>query len=171
MTKKQTVDLYTTKDVTTVREQLLLEQEGYDKLTLTKVLPKQACLDHNHDTLLVRAVLNRQTNAALGKLEGVYTRYLKHWYEGSLPNFLRQAAVYLEREDDTRWRHPHFLKKIKTSFNKLNEAQKKSVLTGLGYYEGNNGKERKEIFSSVVLDRELGYEIINNKLKEISNGN
>ena len=164
-----TFDLYTVKDIKEVREQLLLEQEGYDKLTLTKVLPKQACLDHSHDTLLVRAVLNRQTNAALGKLEGVYTRYLSYWYEGSLSNFLRQAAEYLERPDDARWRHLHWLRKVKTSFNKLNEAQKKGVIVGLGYEDGTNGKQRKEIFAKIILDRDLGYEIINNKLKGILN--
>jgi hypothetical protein len=163
-----TKDLYTVTDVKTVREELLTEQEGYDKLTLTKILPKQACLDHSHDTLLVRAVLNRQTNAALGKLEGVYTRYLRHWYEGSLSNFLRQAAAYIEGKDDSRWRHPHWIKKVKTSFNKLNEAQKSRVLIGLGYEDGANSKARKEIFAKVVLDRELGYEVINNKIKDIN---
>jgi hypothetical protein len=163
-----TIDLYTTKDVQQVREQLLLEQDGYDVLTLSKVLPKQACLDHNHNTLLVRGVLNRQSNAALGKLEGVYTRYLKHWYHGSLSNFLRQAAEYLERPDDTRWRHPHFLKKLKTAFNKLPEGDKSKVLKDLGYDDGKNGKERKDIFSKVILDRSLGYEKINDILKGVN---
>lgn len=165
--KIKTQDLYTVTDVKTVREELLTEQEGYDKLTLTKILPKQACLDHSHDTLLVRAVLNRQTNAALGKLEGVYTRYLKHWYEGSLSNFLRQAAEYLERPDDHRWRHTQWLKKVKTSFNKLNEKEKSDVLKALGSLDGKNGKERKEIFSKLVLNRELGYEKIQSILKGV----
>jgi hypothetical protein len=167
--KTKTTDLYTTKDVQQVREQLLLEQDGYDVLTLSKVLPKQACLDHNHNTLLVRGVLNRQSNAALGKLEGVYTRYLSYWYEGTLSTFLRQAANYLERPDDTRWRHPHFLKKLKTSFNKLPEGEKSKVIKDLGYEDGKNGKSRKEIFSKIVLDRSLGYEIINNRLKGLTN--
>lgn len=166
MTDKQTQDLYTTKDVQQVREQLLGEQDGYDVLTLSKVLPKQSCLDHNHNTLLVRGVLNRQSNAALGKLEGVYTRYLSYWYEGTLSTFLRQAANYLERPDDSRWRHPHFLKKLKSTFNKLPEGEKSKVIKDLGYEDGKNGKSRKEIFSKIILDRSLGYEIINNKLKE-----
>jgi hypothetical protein len=166
-----TIDLYTTKDVALAREKLLLEQDGYDKLTLTPVLPRQACLDHNHDTLLVRAVLNRQTNAALGKLEGVYTRYLKHWYHGSLSNFLRQAAEYLERPDDTRYRHPHFLKKLKTAFNKLPEGDKSKVIKDLGYEDGKNGKSRKEIFAKLILDRNLGYDTIHSSInkKELPN--
>jgi hypothetical protein len=164
----KTKDLYTTKDVQQVREQLLIEQDGYDKLTFSKILPKQACLDHNHDTLLVRGVLNRQANAALGKLEGVYTRYLSYWYTGTLSNFLRQAAEYLERPDDTRWRHPHFLKKLKTAFNKLPEGEKSKALKNLGYEDGKNSKERKEIFSKVILDRSLGYEKINNILKGVN---
>jgi hypothetical protein len=161
-----TKDLYTTKDVALVREQLLLEQDGYDKLTLTPVLPKQACLDHNHDTLLVRGVLNRQSNAALGKLEGVYTRYLKHWYHGSLSNFLRQAAEYLERPDDLRYRHPHFLKKLKAAFNKLPEGDKSKALKDLGYDDGKNGKDRKAIFAKLILDRNLGYAIISSSINQ-----
>jgi hypothetical protein len=161
-----TKDLYTTKDVALVREQLLLEQDGYDKLTLTPVLPKQACLDHNHDTLLVRGVLNRQSNAALGKLEGVYTRYLSYWYEGTLSTFLRQAAEYLERPDDTRWRHPHFLKKLKTSFNKLPEGDKSKVLKDLGYDDGKNSKDRKVMFAKLILDRNLGYEVIHSSINQ-----
>lgn len=166
--KTETIDLYSTKDVAQVREQLLLEQENYDKLTLTEILPKQACLDHSHDTLLVRAVLNRQTNAALGKLEGVYTRYLSHWYEGNLSNFLRQAALYLEREDDQRWRHPHWIKKVKTEFNKLNEGQKKSILLSFGSEEGKNSKERKDLFAKIVLNRDYGYEKIITTIKGVT---
>ena len=167
MTK--TRDLYTTKDVAEVREQLLLEQDGFDKLTLTKIEKGQACLDHNHNTLFVRAVLNRQTNAALGKLEGVYTRYLSHWYKGSLSNFLRQAAEYLEREDDKRWHHPHWLKKLKTRFNKLSEVDKAQVLKSLVGVEGKNSTERKALFAKLILDRELGYEKIDNILKGVTN--
>lgn len=163
MTK--TLDLYTTKDVQQAREKLLLEQDGFDKLTLTKIEKGQACLDHNHNTLFVRGVLNRQTNAALGKLEGVYTRYLAHWYKGSLSNFLRQSAEYLERKDDKRWRHPHWLKKVKTRFNKLTEKEKALILLALTNEEGKNGKERKELFAKAILQRELGYEKIDNILK------
>lgn len=165
---KQTTDLYTTKDVAVVRAQLIEEQESLCALTRTEILPRQAVTDHNHQSLFVRGVLNRATNSVLGKIENAYARYLAHWWKGSLSDFLRLAANYLEEPDNLRWRHPHWIKKVKTSFNKLNEAQKSKVLIGLGYEDGANGKARKEIFAKVVLDRELGYEVINNKIKDIN---
>jgi hypothetical protein len=169
MTKHQTRDLYTPKDVKEVRELLLKEQYGIDVLTNTPVLPNQGCLDHSHDNLFVRAVLNRQTNAALGKLEGIYTRYLRHWYDGTLSDFLRGAAAYLERPVDKRWRHPHFLRKLKTSFNKLSEKDKGKVLAALGKHDGGNSTQRKKIFASLIMQRELGFTTIDNLIKEISN--
>lgn len=168
--KHKTEDLYTPADVKRVREQLLEEQKGIDALTNTPVLDKQSCLDHSHDSLFVRAVLNRQTNAALGKLEGVYTRYLRHWFDGTLSDFLRGAAAYLERPDDKRWRHPHFIRKLKTAFNKLSEKDKGKVLIALGKHDGSNSTERKKIFAGLVMQRDLGYDTINNLIKEISNG-
>ena len=68
------------KDVQQVREQLLKEQGGIDAITGLEIPPKQAVLDHCHETQFVRAVASRQSNAALGKLENVYARYLKWWY-------------------------------------------------------------------------------------------
>ena len=169
--KQKTEDLYNVKDVKRVRELLLKEQDGYDLLTLSEVLPNQSVLDHNHKNLFVRGVLNRATNSMVGKIENAFNRYMKHWYSGTISNFLRQCAEYLERKDDTRFRHTQWIKDLKVQFNKLNEAQKAKIIVAFGSIDGKNGKARKEIFAKIVLDRELGYEVINNKLKEIINGN
>ena len=115
-----TTNLYTSKDVQKVRDQLTKEQDNLDRLTSLPIPDKQHVLDHNHETQYVRGVLHRQVNAALGKIENIWKRYLSTWYPGDLQMFLRQSAQYLELPDDKRWYHPAWIKKIKTEFNKLN---------------------------------------------------
>lgn len=156
-----TTDLYTTVDVKEVREQLLKEQDKRCALTLLEIPTKQAVLDHCHKTQKVRAVLHRQANASLGKLEGIYTRYLSFWYPESLSTFLRQAAAYLENVKEDRWYHPGWLKKIQTKFNSLNETQKKDVLRFFELEEGSNAKERKESFKKLLQSQAYGFEFIN----------
>jgi transcription-repair coupling factor (superfamily II helicase) len=151
-------NLYTVKDVQRVREFLIEEQSNIDALTELEILPKQAVLDHSHDTQYVRAVISRQANAFLGKLENNFVRYLRHWYPETLSTFLRKAANYLEKPDDQRWVHPGWIKKVTAGFNKLPEAQKDVVLLNLGYEKGKNSTERKATFKTLTLDRSLGYE-------------
>lgn len=105
----------------------------------------------------------------LGKIENAFNRYIKHCYTGSLSNFLRQCANYLERPTDERYRHTQWQKQLKVQFNKLSEGQKRKVLESFNKQDGKNSKERKEIFSKIILDRSLGYEIISNKLKGLTN--
>lgn len=156
-----TQDLYTSKDVEIVRKKLTEEQENCCAVTGLEIPPKQHVLDHAHDDKqYVRGVLHRQSNACLGKIENLHTRYLSYWYPGKLSDFLRQCAAYLEKQEDTRYRHNGWLKKVKTLFNQLNAKQQDKVLVDLGYEKGNNSKARKEIFAKVVLDRTLGYDTI-----------
>ncbi len=171
--KKEPKHLYTPTDVSKVRKTLFEEQEGRDALTGLELPLDKLCLDHNHSTQFVRGVLHRQVNAALGKLEGVHTRYLSYWYTGSLPDFLRQAADYLEREDDKRFIHPGFLKKLQTMYNTLNEASKKEVLHHLGQPQGSNGTERKKLFKKALLTRQFTFQQVKdliNQQKGNSNG-
>ena len=161
--KVEPLHLYTPTDVKKVRELLLKEQDGCDIMTGLPIPDNKACLDHDHGTQFVRGVLHRQTNAALGKLEGIHTRYLSYWYTGTLPDFLRQAADYLEREDDLRYIHPGFIKRLSTDFNKLNEGSKRAALKELGQPEGGNGTERKKLFQKAVLTKEHSFD----ELKEL----
>ena len=158
--KVKPLHLYTTTDVKKIRELLLKEQDGLDLVTKLPIPERQACLDHDHQSQFVRGVLHRQVNAALGKLEGVHTRYLSYWYEGTLPEFLRQAADYLEREGDSRYLHPGWLKKVCTKFSQLNEAGKKIILGELGQPLGSNGAERKKLFRKAVMSRQYTYEYL-----------
>ena len=137
--------LYPPKDVAKVREKLYNEQGRKDALTGLELPKDKTCLDHNHSTQFVRAVLHHQINAALGKLEGIHTRYLSYWYSDTLPDFLRQAANYLEKEQDTRYVHPGWLKKSQTMFNSLPEGDKKAVLEALGQSQGGNSNVKSSL--------------------------
>ena len=158
--------LYTPVDVKRVRESLYKEQEGKDALTGLPLDIKQAVTDHNHKTQYVRGVLHRQSNAVLGKIENLWGRYLKFWYNGTLSDFLRQAASYLERKDDERYIHPGFLKHLSVLFNKLSEASKKAVLADLGQPQGGNVAERKRLFKKALLTKKFTYEGVKKIIQE-----
>ena len=122
---------------------------------------KQAVLDHNHSTQFVRAVLHRQSNATLGKIENLYTRYLSYWYPYSLSTFLRQVANYIDKPDDKRYIHPAWLKRVKTDFNKLKTKEQNDMLTLLGIEElPSNLKGRKDLFNQVLLTRVFTFDTI-----------
>lgn len=158
--------LYTPADVKRVRELLYKEQDGKDALTQLELPIDKLCLDHNHSTQYVRGVLHRQINCALGKLEGVHTRYLSYWYSGSLPDFLRQAADYLERGDDNRYIHPGFLKKLSSLYNSLNESSKKEVLQYMNQPQGANAAERKKEFKKALMSRSFSFAEIRDLIQE-----
>lgn len=162
-----TVDLYTAADIAKVRALLIKEQNN--KSTLTGLPLDKPVLDHLHDSeQLVRAVINSNENVALGRIEGLYARYVGYWYEGTYPEFLRLVADYIERGVDRRYRHGGWISKVKTMFNSLKEGNKDKVLIQLGSTAGKNSAERKKLFSKVVLNKELGYNkivLVINKFK------
>lgn len=152
------IHLYSTTDVAKARNALLQEQGGIDPITNLPIPDKQAVLDHDHKTQYVRAVLHRQSNVVLGKIENLWTRYLAWWYTGTLAEFLRGCADYLEKEHPKDYVHPKFQKRLQTDFNKLPEALKRSVLSSLGSPEGSNGAERKKLFQMVLKSKEHTFE-------------
>ena len=160
-----TIDLYTPNDVKKVRLQLIEEQEGKCLLTGVPITASDSHCDHAHDSeQLVRGALHRHSNLTLGKLEGLWLRYLSFWYPHDLPTFLRQAAEYLEREKDTRWRHLGWMRKIQTLYNSLNATQKTKVLKDLGCTVScSNDTARKKEFAKLLKQKDLGY----NKIKAV----
>jgi hypothetical protein len=161
-----TKHLYTTADVKQVREQLLKEQNNLDKCTGLVIPDKQAVLDHSHSSQYVRGVLHRQANAALGKIEHIYTRFLSYWYEGTLQDFLRQVADYLDKEHDFRFLHPGWLKRVKADYNKLSAKAKDAVLIQLGSKTGKNDIERKALFSAILLTKQHTFDIISDAIRK-----
>ena len=152
-TEKPIEHLYTAKDVQRIREQLLKEQGGRDLITGLVIPPKQSVLDHCHDSQFVRAVLHRQTNAVLGKIENLEMRFLSWWYDGTLSDFLRGCADYLDKEHEQKYLHPAFIEKLQVQFNKLNEKQKQNVLLHFNEEKGCNATQRKLYFKKFVLKR------------------
>ena len=171
-----TTDLYTATDVKNAREQLLEEQQGKCAITGITIRPdRTAVLDHVHDDeQLVRAVIERETNALLGVTENAYKRHIKYWSDIPLSTLLRYIADYLDKyPKDKRYRHSSWVAKVKVFFNKLNSKQQDSVLESLGSTKGTNLKDRKAKFAKVVLDRSLGYAkivTVINDVKEKENG-
>ena len=166
MTDKEVIHLYTTKDVQKVREKLYEEQEGVDPITGLIIPANQKVLDHCHDSQFVRAVLHRQTNAVLGKIENLEMRYLSWWFDGTLSDFLRGCADYLDKQHEQKYLHPSFIKKLQVQFNKLNEKQKQEVLREVGEDIGCNGVQRKVIFKKFVLKRTHSMKEILDIIKE-----
>lgn len=165
-----TKDLFTQEDVKQVRNQLVKEQKGKCALSLVPTAEKDYHLDHAHDDeQLVRAALHKQSNMLLGKLENLQVRYLGYWYPGTLSDFLRAAADYLEKPKDSRWRHPGWLKKMQTKFNKLNAEQMKYVLLALDQPEGKNLQQRKLSFKKALLTKQHGFVTITQLLEKASN--
>ena len=153
MIKNDVEHLYTTKDVARVRDKLKQEQDNIDPITCLEIPIKQHVLDHDHSNHYVRAVLHRQTNAVLGKIENLWTRYLSWWYTGTLSDFLRGCADYIEKEHPKEHLHPSFIKHLQVQFNKLNEKQKQNVLSYFGEDNGCNAVQRKLYFKKFVLKR------------------
>ena len=145
--------LYTTKDVQKVREKLYKEQDGIDPITGLPIPDKQKVLDHDHSNHYVRAVLHRQTNAVLGKIENLWVRYLAWWFTGTLSDFLRGCADYIEKEHPKEYLHPAFIKSLQVQFNKLNEKQKQNVLSKFNEPNGCNSSQRKLYFKKFILKR------------------
>lgn len=153
-----TRDLYTAKETSEVRKLLYQEQSGYCALSNIAVELKDCHTDHVHDaTQLVRGALYKQSNMCLGKIENLSVRYLNHWYPGTLPQFLRQAADYLEKPQDNRWRHTGWIKKVNTLFNQLKEPRKDFILRHLGLAVGSNSMQRKSLFRVAVLSRRYTF--------------
>jgi len=152
---KESQHLYNPADVKKVREVLLKEQDGKDLVTGLPLDLSNSVTDHSHQTHYVRGIIHRQINSFVGKLENNYIRMIKWWYNGTLPDLLRQIADYLDRPDDLRYIHTGWLKACGTKFNALSEGQKKEVLKSLARPEGANAKERKEIFRKALLSRQF----------------
>jgi hypothetical protein len=164
-----TQDLYTADGVRKVKELLLQEQGGKCAILGIDIEERKrtAVLDHAHDEeQFVRSVLEREANAFLGVIENAHRRFLGYWCEIPLAEVLRRTADYLELEQDTRWRHPGWLKKVSASFNKLNTKQQSFVLEYLGYPAEKNPLKRKAIFRKASLDRNLGYDKIRDAIEK-----
>jgi Recombination endonuclease VII len=160
-----TIDLYTATDVKKTREKLLKEQEGLCKITGEEAV--KPCLDHAHDeNQLVRGVLSHGINIFVGQIENAYKRRVSWWCKIPLSSLLRKIADYLDTSaKENRYRHPKWLAKMQTEYNKLSEGQKRSVLASFDLPDGRNTVERKKLFQSILKSSEYSFEQIQQSIK------
>ena len=160
---KKTNVLLTPADVRRYREKLLKDQKGIDPIT--KQPAESPALDHSHDTQLVRAVLSRQINVMLGKIENSYIRYVRWWCNVPLPDLLEGFAEYLRLPHKDTY-HPKALSKALTEFSKLSSQEMKIVLNSLGLPQGNNSIARKAAFKKYIAKGSLDYKEIIEMLEQ-----
>lgn len=163
----ETTELYNAKEKKATRDFLLKEQNDLCALTGLPLSADKAVLDHSHQTHYVRGVLHRSVNSCLGVFENAWKRHMKWWYNGTISDFLRLCADYLERPDDKRFVHDNWLRGCQTKFNALNESQKKKVLVALAQPEGDNAKQRKELFRKALNSRRFTLTQIEHILKGV----
>jgi len=162
-----TRELYSPKDKAEVRDLLLKEQGNKCALTGLPLDKSQAILEHAHDDeMFVRGVTSRAANSLLGVIENNFKRYMSWWFSGTISEFLRQCATFLERPHDKRFRHDQWLKKSGILFNKLPEGQKKEVLHLLGQPQGSNATERKKLFRSALMTRKFTFAEVKKLIQE-----
>lgn len=91
-------------EVAKVRADMLAGQGGRCGICKLRVLDKDAVLDHDHGTGVVRAVLHRGCNSMLGKVENNHRRYgvpnLSAWAHG-LVTFMQKHIT-----PQTEYLHP-----------------------------------------------------------------
>lgn len=95
-----------TKDISKVRTALLIDQGGFDPITLLPI--SEPCLDHDHDTGRVRGVLDRRTNSWEGKVRNSFRRVGLKKTGVDLIACLRNLADYLSRNFNCNPIHPSF---------------------------------------------------------------
>ena len=157
-------DLYTPADIKRVRDEMVKSQNGIDPI-LNEPFKEPPALDHDHTSQHVRAALNRNTNAFEGLVTNAHKRCLQWLTDKPLPDILRNLASYLERDYSTNPRHPAWIKRVTTDFNKLKAQQQINVLQRMQVTAGGSAAVRKEQFVKALKTKAYGFDIIKEYLK------
>lgn len=108
-------------------------------------------LDHDHQSGRVRATLQGEANAMVGKCENIYRGFLSGKTELSLPDVLRNIADYLEADYRSQPLHPAHRKALRGRFMRLKAEQQARLLGMVGVDTGTNAKSRAEAYVSTIL--------------------
>jgi hypothetical protein len=164
--------LHTPNDVKEYRQKLLAQQDGVDALTGLPLEEKGAVLDHNHETEVVRGVIDRQVNAALGKIENIWRRYLSTWYPGKLTDFLEQAKVYIDSDGFMQTHqvyHPNWIKRCVRDFKKLSSMYQQMVLKEMNedtdFAMPSNAEGRVKLFRATILKKRMPFALVKDYLE------
>ncbi len=111
-------------------------------------------VDHDHVSGRIRAVISRESNAMLGKIENFYkTRGAKAVF--TLPEVLRLMAGYLEQESQGPY-HPVGTRQVTKRFGRMSKPEQVAILTDLGIEpaaleEAKNSKDRTKLYRSLIV--------------------
>lgn len=109
------------KDIPRIKKKLLLEQKNICPICdrdLSKLPSKQVCLDHNHKSGKIRAVLCRGCNSMEGKVYKLFVRMGLRNQGVEYRLFLIGLQYYIDYPE-TKYIHPkHKEKKVKNGGNK-----------------------------------------------------
>ena len=155
--KGSKIVLTTPKDTKECRDRLLALQGHRDALTGLPLDSKDAVLDHDHQTQRIRSVLHRQINVMEGRIANSFTRYLQWWYPNDLPTFLRDLALYLEKDYSSNPYHIKWQDKVMTEFRKCNGKQQAFVCHCFGMQAGSNSKQRQLQMKKLLKSRAVTY--------------
>jgi len=116
-------------------------------------------LDHNHDTGMVRGVIDGEINAFVGRIENAYKRLSLEVRQKPLPEMLRAVASFLE-QPDTDVLHPVGARDNIRRFRNKSKDKQLELLEGLreaGMLDREtdilackNSDERTDLFASAI---------------------
>lgn len=97
-----------TKDIPVVKQELLKKQKGLCLICrrdLRELPSREVCLDHNHQSWMVRGVLCRQCNILEAKYFNAYVRYGAR-NKGIDYIELLNGLIRFQKVKDTNYRYP-----------------------------------------------------------------
>lgn len=106
-----------------------------------KMDDKNAVVDHDHTTGMIRSVVSREGNSLLGKVENFFLNFCEKKIDAGLPEVLENLASYL-RQPQTDCLHPVGLNQLVSRFKRLKADDQKFALRALG-------AKKDEVFSCV----------------------
>ncbi len=119
------------KDIKGYRDEQYVQQGSLDPIARQATI--DPVLDHDHDTGRVRAVLDRDVNRCLGKIENAFKRFIQHRFPGTrIQDFLRNSAEYLEHNWTGNPVHPSYIALQVRRFSRHNIIEQRRMLTGMG---------------------------------------
>ena len=113
------------------------------------------CVDHNHKSGMVRAVISMEGNTFLGRVENCFRRFGTSSSVG-LPKILRNMADYLET-GDTDILHPVGLKQLAGRFGRLKVDDQVFALKALKAKKSEikactNSKQRTVLYRKLITN-------------------
>ncbi len=113
------------------------------------------CVDHNHETGMVRGVISMEGNTFLGRVENSFKRFGTSSTIG-LPKVLRNIADYIEN-GDTKYLHPVGLRQLASRFKRLTVGDQEFALKKMGAKKSEiktciNSKDRTKLFRNLITN-------------------